>query len=514
MPLWTRVSALVVVASLLAPSPAGATVVSPPTQSTALARVLMGVDSGVVGNGLTLVSAAMTGTGGTTAVPTQQYGTFSDAPDGLGMDAGVVLTTGNRDALLTGGNVLDWGDHPQASGQPVPADWLAANGGALPTFPAEPPFAPVAYDPAMLTLQVVPDGSYLEVDWAMLSEEFSSNAAGGANDGALVLVDTTWSGTPANPVDKNCALLPGAEAGQTVPAMVSTIDTASAWFSSDTTNSVSGFAGRVDRHTCRVRVVPGETVTIRFAVFDVQDGTFDSALVLAADSLRSDTPPDAVLTATPSSGTAPMSTTLSTAGTGDDESIASWRLATGDGTVLSGVGSPPSSFDHVYAAGPHTATLTVTDRLGQSGQASAVVTSTAPVTPGPSPTPSPAPSPTPTPPAVGPTLATPQKAAWPKVRKGLPVTLTCAAACSGTVVVTLPRRAAEALGITGPRTGTRVRVAKRTLTLAGPGRLSARIPFSASARRGFAGATPGRATLSVSLAGVTGTARDVRLRLG
>lgn len=46
--------------------------------------------------------------------------------------------------------------------------------------------------------------------------------------------------------------------------------------------------------------------------------------------------------------------------------IQSWRLDLGDGTVRTGTGRPPSDLRHTYAAGTHTARLTVRDSAGRT----------------------------------------------------------------------------------------------------------------------------------------------------
>ena len=87
-------------------------------------------------------------------------------------------------------------------------------------------------------------------------------------------------------------------------------------------------------------------------------------------------PPTAAASATPTSGTAPLTVTLSGAGSSDPEGAPltySWSF--GDGTP-NGSGA---SVSHVYtAAGTYTATLTVTDPAGATANATVTVTVSAP----------------------------------------------------------------------------------------------------------------------------------------
>ena len=82
-------------------------------------------------------------------------------------------------------------------------------------------------------------------------------------------------------------------------------------------------------------------------------------------------PPVAALTATPVSGTVPLTVAFSATGSSDpDGSIASYQWTFGDGGSGSGV-----TASHVYAAaGSYTAQLTVTDNLGVSSSKSVVIT--------------------------------------------------------------------------------------------------------------------------------------------
>jgi len=86
-------------------------------------------------------------------------------------------------------------------------------------------------------------------------------------------------------------------------------------------------------------------------------------------------PPIAMLSVTPSSGTAALTVTASTAGSSDpDGTIASTKIDFGDGTVVSA-----ASATHVYpVAGSFVVKATVTDNSGASASASATVAVQAP----------------------------------------------------------------------------------------------------------------------------------------
>ena len=93
--------------------------------------------------------------------------------------------------------------------------------------------------------------------------------------------------------------------------------------------------------------------------------------------------PTCTLTANPTSGLFPLTTTFSMTATDTDGTIASYALDTNnDGTAeYSGSGSPPATQTHTYnTPGTYTAKLTVTDNAGATGFATQIITVTQPNT--------------------------------------------------------------------------------------------------------------------------------------
>ena len=89
--------------------------------------------------------------------------------------------------------------------------------------------------------------------------------------------------------------------------------------------------------------------------------------------------PEAVLSADPPVGRAPLTVTFNCTGTTKTmHRLASWQLDFGDGTSVSGSGHPPASPEHTYRAGDYTATLDVTDTADQTNETSVTVQTTPP----------------------------------------------------------------------------------------------------------------------------------------
>lgn len=99
--------------------------------------------------------------------------------------------------------------------------------------------------------------------------------------------------------------------------------------------------------------------------------------------VASDAPPAAALSASPTSGTAPLSVHLDACASTDDHRIDSYAFDAGDGTTST---SGTCTFDHAYASpGTYHPSVTVTDSAGQTDAATAgtVVVNNAPGGPAP-----------------------------------------------------------------------------------------------------------------------------------
>jgi len=204
----------------------------------------------------------------------------------------------------------------------APADWLAANGGNLPNAPGCPdPGSTTAYDPIELQLQVrVPTNAHsFSVSTDFYSSEYPEWVCSPYNDFFLLLLDSAFvpgAGQSPNPADKNLAFYDPPPAGGSVyPVGVnlsygntglftqclngntgcgagSTAGTTSvctgttqlagtgfqqAVTGCGTNNLMGGATGWL---TTSGNVVPGETITLRFVIWDTSDEIYDSLVLL------------------------------------------------------------------------------------------------------------------------------------------------------------------------------------------------------------------------------------------
>jgi hypothetical protein len=232
-----------------------------------------------------------------------------------------VISSGT--AAAKGDTNPDWVD-AQSSYQPgtsaaFPADFYAANGHKLPNAPGCPQATGNnANDPVMLTLTIrVPTNAHsFTIKSNFYSSEFPEYTCSPFNDFFVILLDSTYNGTPPNPMDKNLAFYSPPNSTMTYPVGVNlaandtglftecknggtgcaglnqgmihtclnTIDLAGTGFDAATggcgdSNLEGGATGWL---TTTGNVVPGEIITVRIAIWDTSDEDLDSLALIDA----------------------------------------------------------------------------------------------------------------------------------------------------------------------------------------------------------------------------------------
>ena len=241
---------------------------------------------------------------------------------------GTTVRAGSSFAVLSSGNAAAVGQtnppyvafqqgNAIGSSSPFPADWYAANGNKLPNAPGCPgPNGTNANDPIMLELQIrtPTNAKSFSMSTNFFSAEYPEWVCSRFNDFFVVLLDSTWNGTPANPADKNLAiykapnnttypvgvnlaygntgLFKACTNGNTgcslgaVPGSISTcagtgeltgtgFDVAA---SGCGTNNLTG--GGTGWLVTSGNVVGGEVITLRIAIWDTSDSILDSIAII------------------------------------------------------------------------------------------------------------------------------------------------------------------------------------------------------------------------------------------
>lgn len=247
-----------------------------------------------------------------------KFGTGAVPQGGVNL---AILSTGGAAAKTDtnpGYHAWDFGyTHTGTNTSPFPADFLAANGGMLPNAPDCPAATgTTANDPTMLTLRIrVPTNARsFRLSTNFYSAEFPEWTCSSFNDFFVVLLDSTYTGNPPNPTDKNLAFYQPQGTTDKVPVGVNlghgntglftqcvngetgcigqpgTISTctgtdqlAGTGFDdpasgSCDSNSVEG--GATGWLVTSGNVTPGEIITLRIAVWDTSDHNLDSLALI------------------------------------------------------------------------------------------------------------------------------------------------------------------------------------------------------------------------------------------
>jgi hypothetical protein len=203
-----------------------------------------------------------------------------------------------------------------------PADFLAANNGKLPNAPGcANPLGTKANDPIMLTLTIraPTNARSFKLSTNFFSSEFPEYTCTPFNDFFVVLLDSTYAGTPANPTDKNLAFFTpvgstmkypvgvnlaagntglftqcvngdigcadiGEDHGSIATCTATTqlagtgLDNPATGIGRCNNNSLKG--GATGWLETRGNVVGGETITLRIAIWDTSDHELDSLAII------------------------------------------------------------------------------------------------------------------------------------------------------------------------------------------------------------------------------------------
>jgi hypothetical protein len=201
-----------------------------------------------------------------------------------------------------------------------PADFLAANAGTLPNSPGCPPAdtsTGEANDPVMMTFKVrVPSNAHsFSLKLNFYTSEFPEWTCSPYNDFFVILLDSTYTGTPPNPTDKNLAFYSPTNSDVKYPVGVNLAHGDTGLFTQcnngptgcdgvagtistcvglndlvgtgmDVVDDSCGTGGTVGGATGWLtttgNVVPGETITLRIAVWDTSDHVLDSLALVDA----------------------------------------------------------------------------------------------------------------------------------------------------------------------------------------------------------------------------------------
>lgn len=220
----------------------------------------------------------------------QQVGVFSDSTASIGLDSGLVVSTGLIYGLM-GPNTIPNMTMGGGFGA-YDADLLTM----CALYPAS------MYDLGILQMDLVPAGDTLEITYVFGSEEYDEYACSDKDDRMALFLSGPGLSGPFSQGAANIATLPATG----LPISVNTLNRGMSgsegslalcgmnpdWLA-DTIyyiNNDLGYGTQLDGYTvvltARAVVVPGMMYHLKIAITDVNDGNFDSAVFLPEGAIR------------------------------------------------------------------------------------------------------------------------------------------------------------------------------------------------------------------------------------
>jgi hypothetical protein len=206
----------------------------------------------IAGPGVTVQSATTSGSG--------QAGRFTAPFGSIGLDGGLILSTGNPAGIIGANNSTSYGTSLNGPGD----DALSIIAGGE------------TADAGGLTVAFVPTTGTVEFSFVFASEEYKEYVDSQYNDVFAAFVN----GTNCAVVDKGYELVPS-----TVNAINHLRNTLQYRDNGDNSHKIQA-DGLTTVLRCRAAVTPGVTNTLRLAIADTGDHVYDSWAFIQRDSLR------------------------------------------------------------------------------------------------------------------------------------------------------------------------------------------------------------------------------------
>ena len=237
-----------------------------------------------MGQNLSINSIKFNGSEANAQVLHDQVARFSNGNAGLSADQGLVLCTGNA-AVALGPNNNDNATFPTATPFAGDADLAAISAGTVQNV-------------CIIEFDFIPNGNTVLFEYIFASEEYASFANSQFNDTFGLFLSGPGISGPFTNGGTNIALIPGTSLPVSINNLNNGTDNTGPceyceFYVNNGTGQTPGintevqFDGFTTEFTASGAVVPGQTYHLKFAIANVGDNAFDSAMFLTAGSFRS-----------------------------------------------------------------------------------------------------------------------------------------------------------------------------------------------------------------------------------
>ena len=221
------------------------------------------VQNVLLGSGVTVSNITFTG-------DAAMLGSFNGTNSNIGLNSGIIMSTGRISDAVGPNNVHDKGEDMQRNGYQPLANLLDAG--------AE------TYDAAVLSFRFICEGDQVQFRYVFASEEYPEYVGTEFNDVFAFFIQG-----PGITGNQNIALIPGT----TQPVAINNVNggSYSSFFinngNGNQNNSTVQFDGFTTPFIAEANVVPCQEYIITIAITDVSDGIYDSGVFLEAQSFLS-----------------------------------------------------------------------------------------------------------------------------------------------------------------------------------------------------------------------------------
>ena len=240
------------------------------TEASSSAEVRSYVEDVLLGSCVTVSNISYTG-------PADASGTFDGAGTILGLDAGIILSTGEG-AIAEGPDDDDNAGNNQGNGGDVDLTAIAGI---------------TTYDAVILEFDFIPQNDTLRFNYIFGSEEYPEYVNGGYNDAFGFFISGPGIAGPYTGGAENIALIPGG----TTPVTIDNVNngysatepssgpcTNCAYYVDNSSGAAVQYDGYTTVLTAEAIITPCETYHIKLAVADAGDHVFDSGVFLEEGS--------------------------------------------------------------------------------------------------------------------------------------------------------------------------------------------------------------------------------------
>jgi gliding motility-associated-like protein len=238
--------------------------------------------------------------------PTGAYGSFDGTGSNIGLNSGILLTTGSLNQAVGPNNAADAGKDNKAPGDACLQNYITGGGGCVVGGACNQPGCTgtstnggvckctacggggTSFDACGIEFDVTPTCNTIKINYVFASEEYPEYVGQNVSDAFAFFISGPGITGPACNNSKNIALVPGT----TIPISIDNVNAGkngSYYFDNKNGSSVE-YDGFTKILTASTQVTACQTYHIKIVIADFGDGIYDSGVFLQKGGINCGTP--------------------------------------------------------------------------------------------------------------------------------------------------------------------------------------------------------------------------------